>query len=196
MKKILVAFACLLNIGAASAATIDFEDFAGAIVNPFTDFPAIGNNYAGLDWNNGNNISAVNINPFLSPGVDYTGLNNISIFNDFGQSPSYIDIAGTGTFDFNQGYWSSQQGASTVQFEGWFNGVKIHDSAIFDINSTSVLLVSLNWSGIDRLVINSTSLWIADNFDVNINPSAVPAPAAIWLFGSAILGFGLRRKTI
>ena len=44
--------------------------------------------------------------------------------------------------------------------------------------------------------------WAMDNLDVSVftkdgNPSAVPLPAAAWLFGSGIMGlFGLRRKAL
>ena len=44
--------------------------------------------------------------------------------------------------------------------------------------------------------------WAMDNLEVGVftkygNPSAVPLPAAAWLFGSGIMGlFGLRRKAL
>ena len=70
--------------------------------------------------------------------------------------------------------------------------------------SDSILTIQEAINGIN---INDFSRKTAGNIDVTIksingkaefgNPSAVPVPAAAWLFGSALLGFaGFRRKSV
>lgn len=69
--------------------------------------------------------------------------------------------------------------------------------------STSVLRISEAISGYNDSVTNKTDGYIkvtisSDNGIAKFGqPSAVPVPAAAWLFGSALLGFvGFRRKSI
>jgi hypothetical protein len=195
MKKTLVALLCLFNFETALAQTIDFEDLAGDFVTPVAD------GYNGLNWNSSNLTGVADINPFLVPGVDYTGLHNNALFNTFGYlapNTTIISVANGGTFDFLSGVWSAGlTGKADIKFEGYANNQLIYSSNTFNLNGSSVTPVVLNWFGIESLsILSSADVWIADTFEVNINPSAVPAPAAIWLFSSILLGFvGLRRKS-
>lgn len=195
MKKILIVLFCVFNIGNVSAQTINFEDLAGDFVTPVPD------GYNGLNWNSSNLTGIADINPFLVPGVDYTGLQNNALFNAFGYvAPNTTVInAVNGTFDFLSGIWSAGlTGKADIQFEGYTNNQLVYSSSVYNLNGNSVAPILLNWYGIDSLsILSSADVWIADSFEVNINPSAVPVPAAAWLFGSALLGFaGLRRKFV
>jgi hypothetical protein len=59
----------------------------------------------------------------------------------------------------------------------------------FLLNASFTNLVSVNW----LMVGGTQKLFNIDN--ITTGPSAVPLPAAVWLFGPALLGFlGLRRK--
>ncbi len=196
MKKILLVLLCLFSFNTAFAQTIDFEDLAGDFVTPVAD------GYNGLNWNTSNITGIADINPFLVPGVDYTGLQNNALFNAFGYlapNTTTISVANGGTFDFLSGFWSAGlTGMADVKFEGYANNQLIYSSNTYNLNGNSVAPVVLNWFGLDSFsIVSSADVWIADTFVVNINPSAVPVPAAIWLLGSALLGFaGLRRKSV
>jgi hypothetical protein len=196
MKKNLLVLFCFFSFNTAFAQTIDFEDLAGDLVTPVAD------GYNGLNWNTLNTTGIVDINPFLVPGVDYTGLQNNALFNAFGYvapNTTIISAANGGTFDFLSGFWSAGlTGMADVKFEGYANNQLMYSSNTYNLNGNSVAPVVLNWFGIDSFsIVSSADVWIADNLEVNINPSAVPVPAAIWLLGSALLGFaGLRRKSV
>lgn len=196
MKKTLLALLCAFNFGTAFAQTINFEDLAGDFVTPVAD------GYNGLNWNSSNPTGIADINPFLVPGVDYTGLQNNALFNAFGYlapNTTIISVANGGTFDFLSGVWSAGlTGKADIKFEGYANNQLIYSSNTYNLNGTSVAPIVLNWFGIESLsILSSADVWIADTFEVNVNPSAVPVPAAIWLFGSVLLGFaGLRRKSV
>ena len=195
MKKIILGFICLFNFGFASAETINFDDLAG-------NFDPVPNGYKGFKLNISNLTGVVNINPYLVSGVDYTGIKDNALFNAFGYiAPNTTVISATGAtkFDFLSGFWSAGlTGNTDIQFEGYVNNHLVHTSSIYNLNGSSVTPILLNWYGIDSLsILSSPSIWIADNLDVNLYTSPVPVPAAVWLFGSAILGFmGLRRKYI
>lgn len=174
---------------------IDFEDLTGDFVTPIAD------GYNGLNWNSSNLTGIANINPFLVPGVDYTGLQNNALFNAFGYiAPNTTVInAVNGTFDFLNGVWSAGlTGKADIKFEGYANNQLVYSSNTYNLKGNSVTPILLNWYGIDSLsILSSADIWIADSFEVNINPSAIPLPAAVWLFGATLIGFaGFRRKSV
>lgn len=194
--KILAALSfCLLNLSNASAQTINFEDLAGDFVTP------VANGYNGLNWNSSNSTGIADINPFLLPGVDYTGLQNNALFNAFGYlapNTTTINIS-EGTFDFLSGFWSAGlTGQADIKFEGYTDNQLVFSSNTFNLNGNYVAPIVLNWYGIDSLsILSSADVWIADNFEINIHPSPVPLPAAGWLFGAALAGFaGFSRKSV
>ncbi len=196
MKKTLFSLFLIFATTQAVAVTIDFEDLAGDFVTPVND------GYKGLNWNSSNSTGIADINPFLIPGVDYTGLQNNALFNAFGYlapNTTVINTANGGTFDFLSGFWSAGlTGKADIKFEGYANNQLVYSSNIYNLNGNSVAPVLLNWYGIDSLsILSSADIWIADTLEVNVHPSPVPLPAAAWLFGSALLGFvGFGRKTI
>jgi hypothetical protein len=67
--------------------------------------------------------------------------------------------------------------------------------------TAGLYLIGVTESGSNRqfknnwILENGTDQWVAD-IKVNIGVSAVPVPAAIWLFGTALIGFvGMSRRT-
>ena len=102
-------------------------------------------------------------------------------------------------FDFNGGFWSAGvTGDATISFEGYRNSSRVQTSGDYLLQRDVVTPIMLNWFGIDYLIINSSAaIWVADNLEFDSKVSSVPVPAAIWLLGTAILGFaGFRRKSM
>jgi hypothetical protein len=191
MKNLLLGLFCLLNFNLASAQTITFDDLAG-------DFNPVPEGYAGLSWNSSNLTGVVDVNQFLVPGVDYTGIRNNALFNAYGyQAPNTTIIRTTngGTFDFLSGFWSAGiTGNADISFEGYVNSQLAFSSATFSLSGSGVTPVTLNWFGLDSLKILSTSsIWIADNLEVNVLSSPVPEPET---YGMLIVGLGLMTAVI
>ena len=199
MKKFILIFGLLLSCHQAIADTLTFDDLS-PILNVDN---VMQDGYAGLNWNGSNQTGFIDVNPFINPDIVYGyGFKDIIIFNGYGYlapNTTQISAANGGTFDFLSGYWSGGlAGDVSIMFQGFLNGQLISESSVFDLQRDVISPITLNWFGIDSVKINSTAaIWTADNLEVNINPSAVPVPAAAWLFGSALLGFvGLRRKSV
>ncbi|MDH3978056.1 MAG: VPLPA-CTERM sorting domain-containing protein [Gammaproteobacteria bacterium] len=128
-------------------------------------------------------------------------------------SKNYLVSGGESTinleFDFyridswdNEDFTVSANGEIVAQDTYGFSGTSnlgggpfgddiVHFSLAFDLNATNLLLTfstNLNQATTDES-------WGIDNLLITQTVSAVPVPAAIWLFGSALLGLGrMRRK--
>lgn len=197
MKTLLYLIILCVSIIASNtsqATTLNFDDIYTSDNTP------IPNGYGGFNWSNGyGDIYVITKTSIPNTGYYYGNVSNPnSAFNAFGDTPSYIDLAGTGTFDFNGAYWTSAWDDQNLSFEGWKNGDKLYTSGSYAINTQTPLWIALNWTGIDRLAINSANTqWVMDNFTFNEHANAVPVPAAVWLFGSALLGLAhiARRKS-
>ena len=192
MKKTLVLLVTLLNFNIAMATTINFDDLVG-------DLSPVADGYSGLNWNNSNTTGVIDATPYFTPGVDYTGIASNVLFNAYGflgANTTAITATNGGAFDFLSGYWSAGlAGNGSVQFEGYTNNQLIFSSRIFNLDTSSVSPIVLNWLGIDSFnILSSANIWIADNLEVNLSPSAVPLPGAFWFFASSILGFTAVRK--
>ena len=195
MKNLLFAIILIFNIGNINAETINFDDLPGNS-DPVPD------GYKGLNWNNANSTGVIDANPYLVSGADYTGFKDNVLFNSFGYlaaNSTLINVANGGTLDYLSGYWGPGiTGDGDIFFEGYVNNILTYTSNVYNLTSNSTTLIELNWFGLDSLVIGSTAnVWTADSLEINVHPSAVPLPAAAWLFGSAILAFaGLRRNIV
>lgn len=101
-----------------------------------------------------------------------------------------------GAFDFNSVYLTSAwDDVETVSIYSWSNGSSEYtDLQTFIIMRSGPELIELNLLGIDKIhIYGSDSQVIFDNMTLN----AVPVPAAIWLFGSGLIGlagFARRKK--
>lgn len=194
MKNILIGLLCLLNFNLASAETINFDDLAG-------DLGPVVDGYKGLNWNSSNLTGVIDVNPYLTAGVDYTGIQNNALFNAFGylaQNTTEISITNGGTFDFISGYWSAGlTGNVDISFEGYFNNQLVYSSSIYSLTGTAVSPILLNWKGIDSLRVSSSpAIWIADNLEINSITSPVPEPPLAWLLCIGMLVMaGLRRTS-
>lgn len=115
---------------------------------------------------------------------------NIFVENALGSifSLSSVDVATSG---------SSNNGASSIMIEGFLGGISVGTiSAIF--SSSFITLSGASLGNLDKLVFDGIGLdggFEIDNLVLGPAVSAVPIPAAAFLFAPALLGFmGLRRK--
>lgn len=192
MNRILIVLAFSGWAGTANATLIDFE---AGLDSAFT--------YSGV----------TNGTPFdASPGTGYVSVLNTTssnqfVFNPSGASPSSFNWNSSGTFDLTSFIIAGAWGNQTLTFEGLNNSSLLFTTA-FAVTPAAVTFVA-NWSGIDQLRITtgptsytntvsggSGQHWVLDNLLINENPSQVPAPATLALFGLGLAGLGWsKRKT-
>lgn len=122
-----------------------------------------------------------------------------ALFNDSVNGVTRLTKSDAGAFTLNS---IDLAAIDQSPFEVFFTGIKSDASIVNQMFTGTSSLLTYTFSGFTDLV---SVEWSQDSpfhqFD-NINltsgdngTSAVPVPAAIWLFGSAALGFlGLRRK--
>lgn len=200
MKKLHFVSLCLvlscLNINAAQSDVLTFEDVTG------DTWASIPNGYSGLNWSNFWVIA-----PYLDPTLElpsgYTsGLvsGDFVAYNALGE-PAQLSSASA--FDFNSASFAAVwRDGLQITATGYRSGSQLYQQQ-FEVNTDAAQLVAFNFLGIDALEFVSTggieNFGAGQHFamdDVTIN-APVPVPAAIWLFGSALLGFAgvARRKS-
>ncbi len=162
--------------------------------------------YGGLSWKYGS-YSVANNNMFVrdlqsvSLGFEGSGYANGFTSGDHavlrgGGLITQIDALTVDGFDFTGGYFTSGWVTQDITFFGYRDGVLQYSSGAYTIATSGPLWIELNWLGLNRLEITQTNSgesnqWMIDDFTY----TPVPAPAALWLFGSvlALLGW-MRRK--
>ena len=208
MNILKLAFVLLIFSTNINATVIDFEDLTTR--DNFTNLN-IAYSYQGYEWGYGNSAGipgrtwvnsqtgwasatasseAVNPEPGNLGGSSYAWNWNgaQSLWIDFRTATDFL----SGNFAFlssNYGY-----NASSVQLFGYdWSDSLVGTSAVFDLSSSFQNLIA-GFTDIRYLEIraNSNNAWFSiDDLEV----SAVPVPAAAWLFGSAMLGFfGFSRR--
>lgn len=153
---------CLSNLSESNAVVLDFEDLWA----PFYGQP-VPNGYGGFNWNSATQVGFVD-GPLHNPGsgYDYGSVSgNMVVYNWQGLSSTNIDWVGGDKFDFNGAYFTSAWYDQIIIIEGYNNGLQLYSSGTIFINPLTPLWVSLNWFGIDQLVIHNTNMqWVMDNF--------------------------------
>lgn len=191
MNKALLSALFIFTASEANAAVIDFESGLDPL---FT--------YDG--------VTSFSVAP---PGTGYealvasTGSSNW-VINSLDASPATFTWAGAGTFDLHSFAIAGAWGSQTLKIEGLLDNVVLN-TINFAVDNLNADIFSPNWTGINAFriytgtdYIADTSLaligegqyWALDNLVIN-EISAVPLPAAVFLFAPALLGFmGLRHK--
>lgn len=113
------------------------------------------------------------------------GLTNYQTFQDF----TLQKVGGTWNLVTHDGLGANTLFQLTNVSEGiGANGLSLSGDLIFPSNAN---LIGLSWGTF--LGVTNTSALVGH---LNLTPSAVPVPAAVWLFGSAMAGLvGYRRKS-
>lgn len=205
MKKTFWALLLSFWSLAASAEVITFDDItddgsgAGTIIS---------NGYAGLNWDNFRVMNA----PAFTLNYGLNGYQNGVVsgtnvaFNAFGYE-AVTSSGGTFTFDsaYFTGAWND---GLTISVLG-YNGASLIDSISFLVDSSGPVLQTFNWSGIDKLVFDSSGgtpnpnfpgigsgvHFAMDNMSINsVSPVPEPETYAMLLAGLGLMGFALYRR--
>ena len=122
-------------------------------------------------------------------------------------SSIFIQANGTGVFNLMNlelGEYSSFSLNSTVAITGYLNDggqvtTTLSLDGIFDglggTNDFQLFTFDSSWNNLTRVEFDSTA-YSLDNIQLDVNP--VPVPAAVWLFGSGLIGLAgfARRKKV
>jgi hypothetical protein len=194
----------LLASAPAKAVTIqliNFDDLSdGGAGTP------IANGYTGLDWNNFYVLHSNNSIYGPSGYVNGTVSQPNVAFNGFGNDASF---SANMPFSLYGGYFTAAwNDGLTVTANGLLNGVQKYTQT-FNLNTQLPLLIAFNWTDINDVTFSSSGgtnhgyggsgeHFALDNLEIaEGGVSAVPLPAALPLFGSALLGlagFGARKS--
>ena len=194
MKKInlLLLFLALpcLNINAAHSSVLTFDDVT-------TDtWDAIPNGYGGLNWTNFWVIA-----PHLDSSLDgSSGWQNGLFSGDFlayNQAGAPAEVSSGTAFDFvGVNMNAAYRDGLLVTATGLRNGTPLFQETI-EVNTDLAQYFAFNFIGIDTLQFVSQGgiapeAWDGTHFNIDnfaYNAAPVPVPAAVWLFGSSIIGF-------
>lgn len=146
-------------------------------------------NYASVGdyWNgNGSNNLVSWTNGGLQSGFILTDNNPINTFS-------------VTSFDFGNGYSSGSSPVTSLQVIGTLlGGTQVSETFVSGWTSNGLSQITLesvftNLTSLQFIAFGENNRATFDNILVN-QPSAVPVPAAAWLFASGLLGLGALRK--
>ncbi|MFW5427319.1 MAG: hypothetical protein ACKE8G_00740 [Methylophagaceae bacterium] len=194
MKKLLIVLFSVFAMANANAAVLSFDD-----LNLTSDYQAMPDlNYGGFTWDSrwfaGNTSTHANYANSATSGTQY--LSN-------GDNVNNLTVSAATAFDFDGAWFGAPGGqVSHPNPAEWIN-ITAYDSLNNLIGSTGQIsltnlmtFVAAGFQNVSSLVISRGNGWFTmDDFTYDGNVSAVPVPAALFLFAPALLGFlGLRRK--
>jgi len=176
----------------ANAAVINFDDIAVPASPGYIAMPV---GYMGLTWDplfyveSDAHIAAVYANTYDSPSGENQVSNSIGALSISITSGTEFDFIGANFSGFAANdTLNSVFTATSITLEGYNSG------ALVDTVSMNLSTIQYDWlqadiSGIDELRFISSGdfqYWLVD--DLTLNQVTAPVPAAIWLFGSGLLG--------
>lgn len=178
--------------GASTIQTLNFDD-----LTPDTLGSVIANGYQGYDWNNFHAINGANYSAGSGYDTGTVSTPNVA-FNGFGNDAS---LSRTTAFDFLGGsFTGAWNDGLSVTLTGLLDGLQKFTTT-FTVNTAGPILEALNWSNIDTVTFHSEGgtdnpalsgsgeHFVMDDLKVS-DVSAVPLPAALPMFGVALLGLG------
>ena len=183
IKSIFSAALCLLAFN-VNAAVIDFEEFQSSA--PLT-VPVIGDLVFTQTYYNQVNVIYVRDVSSLYGQINLASSGVMGAEVSHGLSISTVDGS---SFDFISAYFGMTHPGDEYArniFEGVRNGQVIYSTNI--ASGQVPTLNQFNWLSIDEIRVSSyfnTGYFIMD--DIQYSVSAVPIPAAVWLFCSGLIG--------
>jgi PEP-CTERM motif len=170
------------TFGSADPGTLVYG--VGGFNARFDDFPCC---YGMLISSNGNNVGLPDVTALvtvLANGASYAiGANaDAGDLTDFAANLSSISFPGAGGY-YDGDYWGGNMGNTTPFQTGATVGV--------ELAAYTLLLADDGFTVNTALLDNVFKLSADGTFSYG---ASVPAPAAIWLFGSALLGLAARRR--
>lgn len=182
MKNLLLLMACLFSAFQANASVFGFAADTGNTNGVHISQGYQGFNYGG-GWGNNSWVNDTKLPISANYGVSITPLG--AAWSDGGTGLELTRSNLGELFDFysvslNVGY------SEDVTLKGFKNGVETNSWTGHILNQFAYTDITLNWLGVDKVTFSNG----ANLFVTNLNTSSVPLPAAIWLFGSAMAGFG------
>ena len=202
MRKLLFLAACLIS-GAVSATpvTIDFEGQIGdSETKNITEFGAGQPVYtqAGFEIELFDTASAIygkDVGPLAGLGYNYMDWAPTFLVPDQQATLRAVDgsVFDLVTMDFSASFGSAPETALTIT--GYLQGGgTVTKSVTGAPNAWTTVSFDSSWTDLDSVVFSDGGVAVAPAI-TNIQLTAVPIPAAVWLFGSALAGLGwLRRR--
>jgi hypothetical protein len=118
-------------------------------------------------------------------------------YSGFDLTSSIAGVFDVFSFDFAGAYSNGNGPVNSLVVTGWLDGVSV-DAASFTagvdfLNASTYTTLDISFLGIDMLTVTAEGFNNRANFE-NFVVTAVPLPAAAWLFGSALAGLGWMRR--
>ncbi len=196
-----VATVLAVSAAPASAVLLTFDDLG---TDAFTPIPT---SYQGLTWDYWASVNAVNYGPSgYANGVISGGNSACACASDFGQP--FQSISSASSFTLASGYFTSAWNDGATLTVTGLSGATTLFSTTAELNTTTPLFLTFNWSGIDSVrfsiaggIDNPELTGGGDYFAVDnlsIITGAVPEPAswAMLIAGFGLVGAAMRRRTI
>ncbi|MDA8694251.1 VPLPA-CTERM sorting domain-containing protein [Pseudomonadales bacterium] len=125
------------------------------------------------------------------------------VYKDEAPSLASMGLNAGDTYTFQFDMISGEAGTTGIKVESWANGAALDNSGEIDFNGNGADWVTYTYdytinAAADSfkivLVGNSGGSTSFDNVGIDVPTTAVPVPAAAWLFGSALAGLVAVRR--
>lgn len=210
MKKILFALTGLLLAQTAAANVIQTTGSGSAVttINASADFENVGALNGNPYEEGGLSFSRSGLS-FNNNGCDYAGCNGHLGFNGFSGNYMYgtgnngsFSISSLGTsimhgleFMVGTGFYSS---TASVSWQAYLNGTLVGNGSIasFGVGQVIGFASQTGFNELRYTDLGSFGAPAFDNVRAQLSPASapVPAPSAVWLFGTGLVGLlGIKR---